>query len=74
MVDTSQLFNHRLQILHLLCAIAATLLTGVVSQSFAALSDYQTDLDVVTTDQSFADQDARHTALMDLIYDYQMTE
>jgi hypothetical protein len=46
----TQLFNHRLKIRRLLCAIAATLLTGEVSQSFAALSDYQTDLDLVTTD------------------------
>jgi len=45
-----QIFNHRLKIRRLLCGIAATLLTGVVSQSFAALSDYQTDLDLVTTD------------------------
>ena len=70
----TQLFNHQLKRSRLLCAIAVTLLSGMVSQSFAALSDYQSDLDSVTTDQGFADQDARLTALMDLIYDYKMTE
>ena len=70
----TQSFNHQLKRSRLLCAIAVTLLSGMVSQSFAALSDYQSDLDSVTADQGFADQDARLTALMDLIYDYKMTE
>lgn len=44
------------------------------AQSIAALSDYQARLDLVTEENGYASQDERLAALMDLVYDYQMTQ
>jgi uncharacterized protein (DUF885 family) len=44
------------------------------AQSIAALSDYQARLDLVTEENGYAIQDERLAALMDLVYDYQMTQ
>jgi len=44
------------------------------AQSIAALSDYQARLDLVTEENGYARQDERLAALMDLVYDYQMTQ
>ena len=54
----------------------ALLLTSMLTAmpAVAALGDYQSRLDAVMANQGFEDQDQRLVALMDIIYEYQVTE
>ena len=67
-VKNSLSFYPLLGIVLLLCSLMKT--TPVA----AALTDYQQRLDTVAANQGFANQDQRLTALMDIIYEYQVTE
>ena len=70
----STLFNISKMVQRLGLLVAILLLTAMSAQSIAALSDYQARLDLVTEENGYASQDERLAALMDLVYDYQMTQ
>ena len=70
----STLFNISKMVQRLGLLVGILLLTAMSAQSIAALSDYQARLDLVTEENGYARQDERLAALMDLVYDYQMTQ
>jgi len=70
----STLFNISKMVQRLGLLVGILLLTAMSAQSIAALSDYQARLDLVTEENGYASQDERLAALMDLVYDYQMTQ
>ena len=70
----STLFNISKKVQRLGLLVGILLLTAMSAQSIAALSDYQARLDLVTEENGYASQDERLAALMDLVYDYQMTQ
>ena len=70
----STLFNISKMVQRLVLLVGILLLTAMSAQSIAALSDYQARLDLVTEENGYASQDERLAALMDLVYDYQMTQ
>ncbi|MBT7904577.1 MAG: DUF885 domain-containing protein [Porticoccaceae bacterium] len=70
----STLFNISKKVQRLGLLVGILLLTAMSAQSIAALSDYQARLDLVTEENGYARQDERLAALMDLVYDYQMTQ
>ena len=70
----STLFNISKMVQRLGLLVAILLLTAMSAQCIAALSDYQARLDLVTEENGYASQDERLAALMDLVYDYQMTQ
>lgn len=70
----STLFNISKMVQRLGLLVGILLLTAMSAQSIAALSDYQARLDLVTEENGYAIQDERLAALMDLVYDYQMTQ
>jgi uncharacterized protein (DUF885 family) len=70
----STLFNISKMVQRLGVLVGILLLTAMSAQSIAALSDYQARLDLVTEENGYARQDERLAALMDLVYDYQMTQ
>lgn len=70
----STLFNISKMVQRLGLLVGILLLTAMSAQSIAALNDYQARLDLVTKENGYASQDERLAALMDLVYDYQMTQ
>ena len=70
----STLFNISKKVQRLVLLVGILLLTAMSAQSIAVLSDYQARLDLVTEENGYASQDERLAALMDLVYDYQMTQ
>jgi uncharacterized protein (DUF885 family) len=70
----STLFNISKMVQRLGLLVGILLLTAMSAQSIAALSDYQARLDLVTEENGYVSQDERLAALMDLVYDYQMTQ